>query len=169
MFWRLKFIGVWTFFQALEEGPGQTKDPACVPGFPRAEEYLGFTMNSTQIVSMHGQAQIPMLVLVGNAHGVWSNSYWSEGLLLTSVGFGSGPWKNVSMKRMHLLWPWFSKVFEHARSVSTCVWSLWYAHVYCYAKACIAHWTEALKSLHPAQVGPRFVSFYFIFYPGKRG
>lgn len=79
---------------------------------------------------MHGHAQIPVLVLVGNAHGVWSKAYWSERLLLTSVGFGSGPWKSVSMKRMHLLWPWFSKVFEYAHSVSTCVWSCWYTHVF---------------------------------------
>ena len=79
---------------------------------------------------MHGHAKIPVLVLVGNAHGVWSKAYWSERLLLTSVVFGLGPWKSVSMKRMHLLWPQFSKVFEYARSVSTCVWSCWYTHVF---------------------------------------
>lgn len=140
---------------ALKEGPGPSKDPGCVPGFPRAQEYLdlGFTMNQTQIVSMHGHAQIPVLVLVGNAHRVWSKSYWSERLLLTSVGFGSGPCKSVSMKRMHLLWPWFCKVFEHAHSVSTCVRSRWYTHVYCYAKTWIALWTGALRILHPVQVG----------------
>lgn len=131
--WNLFWIGLWK----------QSKDPACVPSFPRGEECLslGFTMNETQIVSMQGHAQIPVLVLVGNAHGVWSKSYWSERLLLTSVGFGSGPWKNVSMKRMHLLWPWFSKVFEHAHRVSACAWLCWHTRGYCYQRfALLLEW-----------------------------
>lgn len=105
---------------------------------------------------MKGHAQIPVLVLVGNARRVWSKSYWSERLLLTSVGFGSGPWKNVSMKRMHLLWPWFSKVFEHAQSFSMCTVLL--AHTcLLLSKACIAPWM-AIKNLHCAQPGLRFFS-----------
>lgn len=42
--WSLNFFFLnW----ALKEGPGQSKDPACVPGFPRVEEYLslGFIVN----------------------------------------------------------------------------------------------------------------------------
>lgn len=111
------------------------------------------------MVSMQGHAQIPVLVLVGNAHGVWSKSYWSERLLLTSVGFGSGPWKNASMKRMHLLWPQFSKVFERAHRVSACALSCWHTRGYFYQSFVfyIAPWM-AIKNLHCVQLWLRFFS-----------